>query len=150
MKLIQFTTILLFLLSSFLIEAQSSPQIDNWRDATLDGGLALVSKITENEPEVALVVAGLAAIAYWAGYDMYAINLSFSNPNFSSIVVHPSQFRIHEGNGGPSYTLDFFLVIRNNRIQHWESVRMPTGSSINLYGFYFAPQNFNGRYLKYR
>lgn len=129
------------------LHAQYGPTIDHWQDATLDGGLALFNQIMELNGEEALLIGVFLAIAYWAGYDIYCIKLSFTNPNYSTINTYPRNFKMQEFNGGAKYPLDFFLKYHNGKIHYLSSVKIPSKSSIELYGYFFAPQEFTGRYL---
>jgi hypothetical protein len=129
----------------------ASPVIDYWQDATWDGGPVLFNEILEKAaPEEIMVILLWLGMMYELGYDIYAVRVRFSNPNDQSIVVSPKQFRVNAGWGGQSYPLELFLVPRNGYTEHWETVNMPGGSSVELYGYYAAPQYFRGSTLSVR
>lgn len=124
------------------------PTINYWQDASMDGGMVLLQQILKNgDAGTILALALIATVFEEMNWDVYSIRVKFSNSNYQNISVSPEQFRVSSGKYGQSYPLSFFLVSRNRGVEHWESVSMPSGSAIELYGFYFAQKGFKGAYL---
>ena len=149
LALLSLVTVALLQLSTVSARASGGLTVDYWQSCPIEGGVVLTAKIAQGDNDT-LIAAGLGAVVVSAmGCDIFPIKMKFSNSGASTLIVTPSTFRAKAQEQGQSYALAMFLAPENGRVAEWSSVRMPPGSSIELYGYYVAPVQFQANTLSW-
>jgi len=151
------TTIALLILGFFTqatapVYAANPPKIDYWQTDLAGGGIKLFEALARQADKDGGKTAfgGMAFLILLAamGWDLYPVEIKFSNPHNLTIFVEPNRFRISAFQGGQSYPLGMFVFVQQNgKAVEWKSVRMPPGTSVKVYGYHTAPMNFKAKLM---